>query len=620
MSLKKERIHSTGFSNIDFRTKNDATALQLFQPWKVAEHYGTINDYGYHLPYDEHKKIFEVSSPLNKQVNEINDLPDPKIYKSAQFYKDNKIRLNTRAMFTNERIAQLDESPKGKDKFIGDSMMISDINKIRKERKKKKRMGELEKKKKIIRQENIIKDKNKKNKEAYQETQLVNIEAEVTLEGKVDIKKLLEIRLALRRRYANRTNFRKIFKEWDQSIGGEITVYDAHAMINNLSIPINYNETRALIASSNTRGTETLNLEEFMHLIFSDNPALDVDLTKLKFKDEKLYTEGAQVENLKKNMKMNIMEMSKTDELNFLEKYLKTKKPMFLQKLAELELPSTDVIDFDTFQTVMKKFPLPDKFVKEPLLKAIYDNYKTEDDRGMNYKKFLDHCVEKKEPNDFFDFQSKYLDLVTEKISRLQNESEKQQEFLQIDKNKNNELKKIYEAQIEENKKRRELDSIKNDKITVSHSQPSLDFINLIFKDKELHYKKLNEVEDSFSPLPSLIKDNVGKTRFGANPRNINTKTVIQADPKSFLYINEKERFNIKGADFIDNVQNERYLNKLRKQEIYNRISKAVNGALEQSKFNQLLSDNKEALGLVQKTKRLYKYELTNKMRNEIIE
>ena len=63
-------------------------------------------------------------------------------------------------MFTNERIAQLDESPKGKDKFIGDSMMISDINKIRKERKKKKRMGELEKRKKIIRRENIIKDKN----------------------------------------------------------------------------------------------------------------------------------------------------------------------------------------------------------------------------------------------------------------------------------------------------------------------------------------------------------------------------------------------------------------------------------------------------------------------------
>jgi hypothetical protein len=60
-------------------------------------------------------------------------------------------------------------------------------------------------------------------------------------------------------------------------------------MINNLNIPINYNETRALIASSNQRGTEALNLKEFMHLIFSDNPALNVDLSKLQFKEEKIF-------------------------------------------------------------------------------------------------------------------------------------------------------------------------------------------------------------------------------------------------------------------------------------------------------------------------------------------
>ena len=620
MSLKKERVHTTGFSNIDFRTKNDSNSLLLFQPWKVAEHYGTINDYGYRLSFDDHKKIFGLSDKLNKQLNEFNDLPDPKIYQSAQFYRDNKIKFNTRSMFTNERLAQLDESMKGKERYVGDSMMISDINKIRKERKKKKRIGEQEKKNKIIRQENIIKDKNKKNKEAYQETQLVNIEAEVTLEGKVDIKKLLEIRLALRRRYANRTNFRKIFKEWDQSIGGEITVYDAHTMINNLNIPINFNETRALIASSNTRGTETLNLEEFMHLIFSDNPALDVDLSKLKFKDEKIYDEGAQVENLKKNMKMNIMEMSKTDELNFLEKYLKTKKPMFLKKLAELGLPNSDVCDFNTFKKVMSKFPLPDKYIKEPLLKAIYDNYKTEDDKGMNYIKFLDHCVGKKEPNDFFDFQSKYLDLVTDKLTRLEKEAEKQQETIKINNKNNNDLQKFYEKQIEESRIRKEKDLLKNDKISLSHSQPSLDFINLVFKDRAEHFKELNKIEDSFSPLPSLIKDNVGKTRFGANPKNVNTKVMVQADPKSALFINEKDRFHIKGPDFIDNVQNERYLNKLRKEEVWKRIGKTVSDAKAQFDFEQKVSDNKAAVGLVEKTKRLYKYELTNKMRNEIIE
>ena len=34
------------------------------------------------------------------------------------------------------------------------------------------------------------------------------------------------------------------------------------------------NETRALIASSNQRGTENLNLKEFFHLIFGDNDAI----------------------------------------------------------------------------------------------------------------------------------------------------------------------------------------------------------------------------------------------------------------------------------------------------------------------------------------------------------
>lgn len=135
----------------------------------------------------------------------------------------------------------------------------------------------------------IIKDKNEKNKEADQETQLVKIDAEDTMEDKVDVKKIQEVRLALRRRYASRTNFRKIYKEWDQNAHGEITVYDAHNMINRLGVPINYNETQALLISSNMRGTDNLNMEEFMHLIFSDNPGLNLDLKKLKCNLTKFY-------------------------------------------------------------------------------------------------------------------------------------------------------------------------------------------------------------------------------------------------------------------------------------------------------------------------------------------
>lgn len=120
-------------------------------------------------------------------------------------------------------------------------------------------------------------DKLERNKQADQETQLVSIKASVTDEDKINIDKLRELTLALRRRYTNRSNFAKIFKEWDSSSNGVISISDAHKMINNLGIPINYNETRALISSNNKESTESLDLESFMQLIFANNHILDKD-------------------------------------------------------------------------------------------------------------------------------------------------------------------------------------------------------------------------------------------------------------------------------------------------------------------------------------------------------
>jgi len=122
------------------------------------------------------------------------------------------------------------------------------------------------------------------NKDNYYETQLQKINAEKTLENRVNLAKLQEIRLCLRRRYASRQNIRKIFKEWDKQNTGEISIYDAYKMINNLSIPINIDETRALISSSNKRKTENLNVEEFMHLVYNDNDELKIRLKHLNSK------------------------------------------------------------------------------------------------------------------------------------------------------------------------------------------------------------------------------------------------------------------------------------------------------------------------------------------------
>lgn len=121
------------------------------------------------------------------------------------------------------------------------------------------------------------KEKRALNQEADQETQLVTIKISATVENKVNIDKIRDIRMALRRRYSSRTNFGKIFKDWDISNNGEISLYDAKKMINNFGIPINYNETRALISSSSNRNSDSLDMHEFMHLIFSENPGLSLD-------------------------------------------------------------------------------------------------------------------------------------------------------------------------------------------------------------------------------------------------------------------------------------------------------------------------------------------------------
>ena len=56
--------------------------------------------------------------------------------------------------------------------------------------------------------------------DAEHETQLVNIENHQTLEGKIDLTKVRDIRRALRRRYASRKNYQSIFKAWDKKKNG----------------------------------------------------------------------------------------------------------------------------------------------------------------------------------------------------------------------------------------------------------------------------------------------------------------------------------------------------------------------------------------------------------------
>lgn len=622
--LRKSRSHYYGFTNIDLRSKGDPKVLSLYQPWMVPKDFGTMGSANFKLPPDSHKSIFKVSNQLNSFQEKNLETPNPKYYSSCKYYQDNKLKINQKTSLVNERASQLDESVKGKEPFIGDSMMISDNIKIRKINKIKKGFGRKEKRSKLIRNENIIKEKKKQNEESLHETQLVSVEAEKTLEGKVDIKKLKEIRLVLRRKYGNKTDFRKIFKDWNLSVNGEITVYDAHKMINSFGIPINFNETRALIASSNFRETETLNLQEFIHLIFNDNPALNVDLSKLTYKDERLYSEGAQIEDFQKKMKISVLEKSKKDQIEYLEEFFRLKIPKLL-KVTHENGCKEDFVDYNTFLKVMSNFSIPDHYYHDQIVKGLFDKYsmKNEQDQtvGMNLKKFAEYSMQKslEGRHNFYQFKMNYLDTLEKKMIRSKSEVYSNRLLLLDHKTEQRKLLQEYLNEIEEKKNKMNKSQIISNEI--NSCQPSTAFLCKIFNKRELYHQQLDEVEKSFTAFPSLSSELKGKTRSGANPKPKNTFPEFQPDPSSSMYIDEKDRFQIRSLnDKVDFIHKEKLQKMTNQNGRLERINKNNQKIAQYFYYLDMKAHQADILSQASKTKMLYEHELKNKIRNEIIE
>ena len=60
MSLKRSRSHYYGFTNIDFRTKQDKNAINLFQPWINQKNFGTMGYSNYSIISERKKEILKI--------------------------------------------------------------------------------------------------------------------------------------------------------------------------------------------------------------------------------------------------------------------------------------------------------------------------------------------------------------------------------------------------------------------------------------------------------------------------------------------------------------------------------------------------------------------------------
>ena len=638
MSLRRARSHRVGISNIDFRSKKDEENLRIFEPWQAPKEIGTMGYKKYTNPMKIAKNLFAPTEKINTFKDIVNDYPDPRYYTTAQFYKNNNIKINTKSFRNIERAANLEESYKGKDVFNGDSMNVAEIMRQRKGKtideknvvNKLTSFGPEEQKQRTKKVEKLSKDKKRINKNVIQETQLIRMNIPHTMDNIINIKKIKEVRQALRRRYGNRRNINKIFQQWARTFPNKITVYDAYKMINSLSIPINYNETKAFIASGSNFGNEYLNIEEFSNLIFSESEKFDIGPYKIS--GEQNFFDEKEESNLKNKIAENNKDIIDQKNIAVLKDFISQRIITLNKNMKELNKEKYSFLDnenngininlnkctYDKFLKGILSLRPSETFCKEEYIKHIFNEYKDEDNL-IDMRLFCENVYEKNSKEYLTKLKDNLID-----VSKMQLNQKKETLKKYISENKNKkhliyEKKFDLDEQILIKKNILEKEKIEEQKqlTEINSTVPSTKWIHQVYDNRKEHYNILNRAEHALSAKPNL-KQNIfrGNTRFGANPPWRNTAEILIGDKNAATYINEKDRFNLDrdiGKD--DKIKREQA--RIGKQ---NRIRTAIQKFEQNNYMKEFLKDEKEMYSDLKKCNRQVDYEELFKNRNFIIE
>jgi len=396
MQARKERLHHCGLSNIDFKRLNETSkAKEFYDDMRLTNfgHMGRID-----IPYAYESCGF--GSPDAVKVHagwKIPEPPNPRAQTAKTYYaktkkpyvepseiSKKKIKQlenpiwNENRVFTGEDVGRLtwykknvapeldgqDELPGGKSPKNAGKPQAAGVKKG---------------------------DKLEKHQKALQETQLVRVKNKETLEGKVDIDKVKEIRRAIRRRYGNRTNYHKIFNSWDRNKKGYIDISDLHNMINRMGISINVQEAQVLMASHDLSGNAKLTMDEFMDLIFSTNDNMNVDLSKLKFNSKGIEIEPN--EDLITGIRSDAAKLRKIKDAKQLRFVLQKSLKELVKEFKEVDRNGNHEINFDDFKRIMEtKVNLPE-YMKEgtDVFKDFFNEFDDKKNGKANYVRIIEN-------------------------------------------------------------------------------------------------------------------------------------------------------------------------------------------------------------------------------------
>ena len=357
MVLRKTRTTGTGRTNADTRT---APETKPERKKRLPLHESSY-------PYHEAK----LGVPRVKEVP--SQRTDP-IKTQQEFYKTSKKKPKPQATLQEHRHSALE----GHNFFTGGDNEPYLHNAHEKVKSLELATEQRQKTKEAQRNQTT---KEVEHKKATQETQLVHMAQKETLEGKVNLAKVADVRRAIRRRYANRTDFRKIFNQWDENSLGVLSATEVHRMMNLLGISVNLNEARVLVASADKNNSGVLDMGEFMNLIFDESDKLNVDLSKLK-------DEGGSDTEIIKNHDSAVQNHTQKiqNELKiFLQENIRGFGPQFLK----LDKHRKRKVKFEQFTDILNNMDLPPFLCTEKNYKTLYEELGG-DREGINYQEAVE--------------------------------------------------------------------------------------------------------------------------------------------------------------------------------------------------------------------------------------
>ena len=310
MSLKKPRIHISGISNIDYKSK------------------------------DEIEKIFNNFKNYKIKPDKNDEPIDPT---QIVYYKSPKPKL------PNMHNVSLKEAKK----LDGDSLLYAQTYKLRKELKLK-RLEQNVNKKLNINSLPKVSDSNKN-------IDLDNIKAEQNKQS--DEKRLKALRREIQNKLVSHKNVQNVFVSWQSNYlkNNELSLFDLNKRINGLGIPVSYNETLGLISLANKRNTNSLNLDEFKNLFFDDGENINdtKDISSIKIPENinsQKIEDDYKIEEENKYKKYINNKIFDNVNYNGLESLLHVKSPNFLNsinKLNDKENNKNGLCDLQTFKNVL---------------------------------------------------------------------------------------------------------------------------------------------------------------------------------------------------------------------------------------------------------------------------